>query len=221
MDWVVVVGGFCTPKAAYAAEMFEIKSSGRKVLFVKYDEDIKLELEARGIEKADFVVYSYNGILLRFAENHPEMIRRLILVNLAGLIGEDTTVNLVLRFSRQMVEEAYAIFCATFLNPLILLTTAKVVWGFVWSLLWNFRQIPDIASLDIVPLLAILKWHEKEIFVLNAYSDRVFPEERIAKVLGEDPIKLIAGWAMFKNKGASHNASYIEKPGILRQLLGW
>ncbi|MBU1132961.1 hypothetical protein KKG08_01680 [Patescibacteria group bacterium] len=221
MNWIVIIGGFCTPEAAYAAEMSEIKKAGNGVFFIGHNKDVKFELELRNVKEADFVVYSYNDRMLRFAKKHPGMVKRLILVNPSGLIGEDTTTKFLFRFARQMIEEACTIFRTALLNPQILLTVAKVVWSFIGLSSRNLKEVPSIAHSNIVPLLLELKQCKVEVILLHACSDRVFPQERIVKTLGEDPFKLIASWSMFIDKDASHNVSYIKKPGALRQILGW
>ncbi len=220
-NWVVVIGGFSTSEAAYAAEISELKNSGKSVLFIKYDKDIKSELRVKKIEQADFVVYSYDCRMLHFAIEYPERVKRLVLINPAGLIGKDTTKDLLFRFARQMVEEAYTLVRTAPSNPRILLTAAKVVWEFVGTAIRNLRELPKIAHSDIVPLLLKLKQLKVEVILLHAYSDRVFPQARIINTLGEDPCQLVAGWAMFKEKDASHNVSYLKRPGVLRQILGW
>jgi len=220
-DWIVVIGGFSTPKTAYAAEMSELENSGKSVLFIEYDKDIESELRKKNIEQAEFAVYSYDCRMINFAIKHPERVKRLVLINAAGLIGKDTTIDLLFRFARQMVEETYTLVRAMPSEPQTLLTAAKVVWGFVGTAIRNLREVPKIAHSDIVPSLLRLRQLKVEVILLHAYSDRVFPKDRVINTLGEDPYRLIAGWAMFAEKDASHNVSYLKRPGSLRQILGW
>lgn len=220
-EWVMVIGGFCMPKAAYAAEISLLENSGKKVLFIKDNEDIIGKFRAKKIRKADLVAFSFVDNALRFTADHPGMVKRIFLINPSGLIGRDTSKNLTFRFARQMAEEAYAFSCAVLSNPRLILTIIRVVWGFSSQSLRRLSELRDIASSNALPLLSIIKQYKIEVILLNAYSDRVFPAERIVNTLGKNPFRLVSRWAIFVREGASHNASYIEKPGAIRQIMGW
>lgn len=229
--WVVFVGGFSTEREVYAGEIRELEKSGREVVFFRPDDGINLSLLAeKGIWSADFIAISQGvAVLIEFALLCPEFVQRIVLVNPAGLIGEDGVKRLVARFLWQlMIEELWAMAQVLRFDFHPLKASIHASWPFLKSLTLNirrrlFKEIPAIARLNLTPLLRELKRANAsiEVVLLNAYSDRIFNEACIAKTLGlaEAPFGFFDRWAMYVRRGASHNAPYLERPGVLRQLL--
>ena len=231
MSTIVIIGGFGVGKIAYAAEIAELEKTGKKVLFFNPKGTIRekvisvyTEIKNQSLGKIDLVGFSEGSLvaaLLALARNLE--VQRLVLVNPAGLIGEDSVARLVCRFIRQIVEEGAYVFKKAFhLNFAPLRVSARVGLEFLKNCLCNryiWQELSEITQTDIVSLLRDLKKGGVEIILVSAHSDRVFPKERIAKKLEDEP--LLVEWLSFKWKDASHNVSYLKETIVLRQILGW
>jgi len=280
-DWVVVIGGWATGKTAYAEEMYEIAKSGRKVLFLNPDHGlapnegdeeyfkeravaetiarkaaaVQKVLEEKGIVRADIVGHSQGAqIAAAMGAVHPELVRRIVLDNPAGMMGKDTRSKLSGRGVIQAAEEGMQtpgrMKKAHDLEKQGLIEKGDWKPGKAYvrerlaqtklmaekPVFRNVTETAGVAATDITPLLQDIRDRNKnsdqqiEVVLLNAYSDRIFPEKRIKETLGyeeseasqvsEKPFELVDTWAMYSNKGASHNAPYLELPGTLAHILG-
>ncbi len=238
-EWVVIVGGWATRKTAYEDEMYALARSGRKVLFlnpdhgVASDEDdaeyfkdrsvartiamkaaaVRAVLEERGITNADIVGHSQGAqIAVAMGARHPELVRRIVLDNPAGMIGKDTRSKLSLRGAAQVIEEG-ARTPARVKKARSLEKEGMIQKG-SWKpgraylrervaqaklmaekpIFRNVTETAGIAATDVTPLLRDIKERNKEsdrpieVILLNAYSDRIIPEKRIKETLGyEEP----------------------------------
>ncbi len=231
-EFVVFIGGFSCEREMYAGEIEKLKESGREVVFFTASDGIDISiLVEMGIRQADFVANSQGAeTAIEFAILHPEFVRRIVLVNPAGLAGKDRVHRLIVRFFWQLIgEELWTIGRALRrdFRPIMALNNAR--WPFLKSFAMNIRRrlskdTPNLVRMDIIPLLRELKRTNAsiEVVLLNAHGDRFFKEVRVAKVLGQTEVLfgLFDRWAMYARKGASHNAPYLEAPGTLRWLLG-
>jgi len=224
---VVIIGGFAGEITAYADEISALEKSGKTVLFFNPKGTIQEKMgsvyaETKNLGEIDLVGFSEGAIVATKLATELQ-IRRLILVNPAGLIGKDSVAVLICRFIRQVIEEEmHALNCALHLNfnPLRVLTRVEL--EFLKNCLCNphlWQELSEITQARIESSLYDLKKGRVEIILISAKSDRIFPEERIAKVLKEfHPVEWIK-WVNFVEKDASHNASFLKEPGVLRQIL--
>ena len=227
---VVAIGGLGLEKESYP-EVTELGKSGDVVLFTNLKGTTVREKAAwvmtqlpESLEGIDIIGFSQGCLVATEIACHLETLRCLVLVNPAGLIGDDSSLCLTCRFILQIVEEwAYALKCAFRLNLKPLRNSARANLDFLKNCLCNFhlwQEISEMAQARVVPSLRDLKKRSVNIVLLTAENDRIFPKERIVKTLEEEP-DLIDEWTMFPEKDASHNASYLQETGIIRQVLGW
>ena len=217
-------------------EMYEIAKAGRKVLFLNPDHGLTPDeddaqyykeqsvartiaqkaaavqevLEEKGIVDADIVGHSQGAqVAVAMGVRHPELVRRIVLDNPAGMIGEDSRSKLSARAVAQANEEGMR-------TPGRMREANRLEKdGFIEKGSWKpgkaylrerlaqtklmlqkpfFRNITEtsgIAATDISPLLRDIKDNEKkiEVVLLTAQSDRIIPERRVERTLEyEEPV---------------------------------
>lgn len=175
-------------------------------------------LEHLNIQHADIIGNSQGAaVAAGFAGAHPEVAARLVLDSPAGMIGKDSVVGLLRRVTKDaVIQKGERAEHQHLVHP-ELRAYDDDVWKKYYEkvkthLPWRLtKEVPDVSKIDLRPVLSGLKESKQaggsgpEIVLFNAYSDVVFPEERIAETLGDDPYQYIDRWAMYANQEKKHS----------------
>ncbi|MDD2696759.1 MAG: hypothetical protein PHE52_01200 [Candidatus Pacebacteria bacterium] len=227
---LIAIGGLSVGKEAYP-ELIELGKLENVVLFtnpkgttIREKTNRIIAQLPKSFEEADIVSFSQGSLVATKIACHLKTPRRLILVNPAGLIDDDSPTALIGRFFLQVAEEIrYAIRHAFHLDFKPLRNSALVGLNFLkncFCKIYLWQELSEMAHAKVVPSLRDLKERGVKIVLLTAKSDRIFPEKRIAQTLEGEP-GLIDEWIHFPGEDASHNASYLKEIGIIRRVLGW
>src|SRR3989344_2940 len=145
-------------------------------------------LNELGITQAHVIGHSQGGsVAAAFAQWHPEMVRKLIMVNPVGMIGEDAPGYLIPRnIASQGADRKRS--KETGKNEERKAFKKRAAKSIVGKA--KFRLGEDMQSItrtDITPLLRELKNEEGvEVTLLTAKGDKLFPDERVLETLGVD-----------------------------------
>ncbi len=181
-------------------------------------------LSSVGAQNIDIVGHSQGAAVATvFSAAYPNVANKIILECPAGLLeGDDSRLKIITRF---VADKASLIVS----NPKKLFSEEGIRGSKSFSKeiidepMYRYNEeIPGVAEVDIAPLLKQIKKEDKnaEVILLNANKDKVYSPERIEKTLGGNPLEeYIDRWAMYESKKASHIASVVERPGLLRQIL--
>lgn len=232
-EWAVFIGGLASVKEDYKKEMLDLARSGKRVLFVapekgvpttREDEDYfiaragalpetirnKAEaaaqlLEHLGITGANIIGHSQGGaVATALVGMRPGLAKRLLLDNPVGIIGGDTTRNLLSRAHHEAKGGAGATDAFRGSGALALQLMRYPVWRAT-------KEIPSIARTDIRPMLAHMKKLKAdggkgpEIVLINSNSDLIYTKEDVEKGLGDDPLnEYIDRYVVRADKDAGH-----------------
>ena len=252
--WIILVGGFGVTKAQHKTEIFNLAKLGKSVIFVsptKGTEPSEAEAEffskmegtlpssiankaaavsallgSLKIEQADMVGYSQGAaVAVGYAGTHPEMIKRLVIDNPAGLIGKISTPGLLGRVLKNAKIEREKEFKDLGQMDPELRQYNKEVWAqyyknlrrYVW---WRATtEIPDITKIDLRPALSTIKQKRlaggpgPQITLVNSYNDPIFREDEITRNLGDNEQSFIDNWAMYTDKKRTHGKYSPPKAG--------
>lgn len=161
-------------------------------------------LDERQVKKADIVANSEGGIFAVLAAYlYPERFRNLVLVNPAGMIGEDNLLRLNTGFSADVV--GHVIEDVREKRPseqrLDVLSSLKVVSG---SPLQAIKSTLAIANADLRDMLKEIRKRGVGIEIVYSMEDQIFPPERIMETIGiehTDALRPVAG---------RHNTFYLN-----------
>ncbi len=267
-EYVVYVGGFSMGPGVYKQEIKGLAQSGRKVLFLnplkgievaktdleKFEEfnlpdtiknktsEALMLLDHLAISRADFVGHSQGAIIATVvAASRDNIADNLVLLNPAGLYGEDTSPDMWARTAKGTMREQADFWSGknnndkagraeSILGPVTMnteLTERAPYWRAT-------KEIPGILATNILPVLKELQKRtgdEKTMVTLvTANEDLTFPPKKIEEHIGfgdsQDAVAVesvfkdvVDAYAMYISKDAMHNAPAYEEVGILEQIL--
>ena len=134
-------------------------------------------VEAKGIEKVDVVAHSEGALYMTIAATlHPERFRNTVLVDPAGIIGEDNIMRLGKGFGEDAALEAERRKTKTDRDAT---DPAEFQRTILSSPLKSLREIFAISGADIREMLRNLKEKGIGISVIHAIDDKGFPMERV------------------------------------------
>lgn len=147
-------------------------------------------LEERNIEQLDIVAHSESALwTLIVATMHPEKIRNIVLIDPAGLIGEDTTTRLATSFCLDIVQGALnkeklprpkSDQATQPGSPADLFGALKNMTGKPMD---SLKEVLAMRDADIRDILEDLKAQGKHIAVVQGARDAIFPMERMQQVV--------------------------------------
>lgn len=140
-------------------------------------------IDAQGVKKVDAIAHSEGCIdVLYAAARSPERFRNIVLVNPGGMIGEDSSLNLALRFTHDALLTTADVIKRGRLSEQTRLTNA-VLKNAATAPIHSFKEMQSIAAADIADLLRVLKEKGIGIVIIHGASDAVFPMERMTQTL--------------------------------------
>jgi pimeloyl-ACP methyl ester carboxylesterase len=205
--------GWSASKGVYEASIVGIANEGRRVTSlyaphgVETDEkfgeggayaEVELKkaaamlkiLEDKAIEQIDIVAHSESAIWsLIVASIHPEKVRNIVLIDPAGLIGEDSLSRLGISFSLDVVREELNLMKhprpeVERSTPLGMKDLLQALGNIVSKPLESLKAVLAIKNADIRDMLRMLKSQGKRIAVINGADDVVFPMDKMVQTVG-------------------------------------
>lgn len=200
-------------------------------------------LEHAGIEQSNLVGHSQGAaVLAAYAALHPGRVNRLLLDSPAGMSGPYAFSTLVARFARgirrerRLSRKRYSASpgSAEEIRELWAADRKKVLRYPLWRLT---RETPDLAKVDIVPVLKDLQARKArgetgpEVILLNAQNDQMFRSTEVEQAIGPEAFKIVDRWIMYADKGVGHSKFYrsglnmtssiiaSERDAIVRELV--
>jgi len=169
-------------------------------------------MEKKGIDQVDAVAMSEGGIYLTIAATlYPEKFRNIVLVDPAGMSGEDGFKELAGRFSKDWFYEKLK----GFLNPKVIgqiikkeIVDAKNIAA---NISQSIKEVEAISSTQIPELLKNLKSEGKGISIIHSVDDKAFPMKKIQEMTNTDQVD-----GFYSVKG-SHNQFMLE-PSLYTKL---
>jgi hypothetical protein len=151
-------------------------------------------------EKVDVVAHSEGCINLVIAAlENPELFRNIVLVSPAGMIGDDSFMELIKRFNEEKNREKKIDGDNYKSNRTFLKYAAK-------NLLRSIKEVNVIASVQIQDYLKILKSQGIGISIISGVDDLAFPMDKMQKIANTE---ILDGFYSVKG---GHNTLYNE-PG--------
>lgn len=237
-EWAVFIGGLGAGKDTYKTEMIDLALSGKRTVFVAPSKGIVPEsedtdyfnawagglpepirnkavavaklLEHLGITDANIIGHSEGGaVAAALSGMRPQLVKRLLLDNPAGMIGEDTTRELLHRVADERKAEAPSL---------------EKMWKYAKGLIQFpfWKDIPAIADTDVRPILEHIKRSKQkdgkgtEIILINSNNDQIFTKEDIEAALGEDPLtQYVDRYVVRIDKNAGHQKTTEREDGEL------
>lgn len=137
-------------------------------------------LDHQGVQKVDAVGHSEGALnLLIAAALHPERFRNLVLINPAGLIGDDSFLETFKRFSENkvLVKKQAAE------NPEIKKTDDESkrerAVNFLKNILKTYESSKSVSEAQIESLLMLVKQEGVGVSIIHTVDDQLFPMERV------------------------------------------
>jgi pimeloyl-ACP methyl ester carboxylesterase len=153
-------------------------------------------IKTKGLQKVDAVAHSEGAInLITAAARDPERFRNIVLIAPAGLIGKDSLINLAIRFAKNFFAErpeTLSSFPVEEQEKNLSSLSSKIerVKHCVYENLFRvLSEIQGIVKSDIRDQLEKLKEAGVNIVIVAAVDDKVFPIERIQKMVKANIIK--------------------------------
>lgn len=237
--WVVFIGGFATSKDSYKEELASIAQSGRRIIFLnpafdrRLPEDftadlprhipetirgeaevLKKVLENEGVAVADIVGHSRGALVaVTLLSAHPQLARKIIVDNPAGIVSGMSLGKIAWRsLAEYRAHRGRGVGGNTPSDIIGELTNHPIT---------RIKELKAIANMDIKPLLKeIIERRKasgigpKEVILLNAYSDRIFPAKEVEQAVGASGTNRQDGghnfleyadrWAYYANKNLGH-----------------
>lgn len=237
-EWAVFIGGLGAEKETYKTEMIDLALSGKRTVFVAPSKGVQPEsedtdyfnawagalpdpirnkagavaklLEHLGVTNANIIGHSEGGaVAAALSGMRPQLAKRLLLDNPAGMIGEDTTRELLHRVADEQKTEAPSL---------------EAMWNYAKGLIQFpfWKDIPAIADTDIRPILEHIKKSKQkggkgpEIILINSNNDHIFKKEDVEAALGEDPLtQYVDRYVVRIDKNAGHQKTGPREGGEL------
>lgn len=211
--------GWSASRGVYEAGILGIAEQGRRVLslFAPHGVDTDPEfgkgnntypaselrkaiamlhvLVEKDVSQVDVVAHSESAMwTLIVAMMHPEKIRNIVLIDPAGLIGDDTLKRLATGFSLDLIrntlnEEKLARpeVTATF-RPGNATDTLGALQNMFSNPLHSVREVLAIRDADIRDMLGSLREQGKHISIIQGARDTVFPMEQMQNIVKKDMV---------------------------------
>lgn len=268
---VLFIGGLGRTASAYKEEILDLVNSGRKVIFINPKKGIEAEsddeylraqgkaaflpevilnktreimmlVKRLGIDRADVVGHSQGAAVgTAFSRMLPNLTHKLVLLNPAGMHGDDSAFELVNKSMRQTKHESGRVKSFVEKDGREIGEKSRLGSAHTRAMnsfsmgnpLWTLtKEVPAVAEVDILPILEELKLIGRtEINLVTSNQDVLFPardiEKNLQKQLGTNAtedlnmrsLNYLHFWHFYADKNASHNAPLYEKPGLLRTIL--
>ncbi|HEX9503696.1 MAG TPA: hypothetical protein VF974_05240 [Patescibacteria group bacterium] len=162
-------------------------------------------IEAKNLGPVNIIANSEAAsIVTAAAYLYPEKFRNIVLVEPAGLIGEDNFFSLVIRFLKDMKEEkaqAKHFKRAEFPSP-----ASVGIKSVLSDIPGSAREVQAIAKSDITKFLEEIHKSGVGISIIHGVDDKLFPMDKVQKMTKE---KMIDGFYSVKG---SHNMIYSYEP---------
>jgi pimeloyl-ACP methyl ester carboxylesterase len=170
-------------------------------------------IEERGLSEVDIVGHSEGCLVAVIAATlYPEKFRNLVLVNPAGMMGEDKASSLTSRFAHDNLRRFVKGMGDFKKSGRSLKALGKTLKSALGSPIKTFREILAIADSDIRDILEDLKDAGKGIAVVHSVDDKAFPMERLQRNVKK---KHVTG--LYSITGA-HNEIYLD-PEVRAKLI--
>lgn len=136
-------------------------------------------LEQKNIKKIDAVGHSEAGIYLSIAATlYPDKFRNIILINPAGMIGNDNVARLSVGFIKNLISQ-WTKLKNTKTSLKVLFESGKSI---VSCPIKSIQQILAISRTQIFELLRNLKKRGIGISIIHSIDDKVFPMKNVQKM---------------------------------------
>jgi len=221
---VVVAPGWAATPEVFRDNILALAESGRRTISVKLYHGIETDkidgypdaelrkmaavvrtLEEKGVEKVDAVGHSEAGAYLTIAATlFPDKFRNIILVNPAGMIGQDDIASLSIRFSSDVVDEIANSFKNRHHIKQILRSFSEAGKAVASNPLQALKQGIAISGTQIQEQLKKLKEKGIGISIIHAGKDKAFPMDRVQRVARSEQLH------GFYSVTGSHNQIYLE-----------
>lgn len=176
-------------------------------------------IKEKNIEKVDVVAHSQGCIdTVLTAMLYPEYFRNIVLVNPAGMIGEDNFARLVVSFSADIVKgyieeiRRNGIQKPLLSNTRVVATTETIIKNPLLAL----REVLAISDAQIHEFLIELKKQGIGISVVGAVDDEVFPSNRMQKIVTKD---MVDGFCVTRGAHAQFNLEPDAYTGLAESAL--
>lgn len=148
---------------------------------------ILIALEQKGVEKADIIGHSEGSLAaIVAAKECPEKFRNLILVNPAGILGNDSFGSLAIKF---IFKEGWNNIKTAINNPTGMAKYLKEAASYISSNLdMSLNEINGIAKTNLVEVLGELRGQGIKISIIAGENDTVFPADELESKLADYPI---------------------------------
>lgn len=222
---VIVAGGWGLGPKAYESTAKVGYESGRRMLLMEHsrsgkpqsenasapDEELQKAhslvevLKASGVEKTDVIAHSEGTIYTVLAAlEHPELFRSIVFTGPAGMVGQDTTRQLVRRFGpvmgRSLTKDMWH-------NPRAGLATGNdITKHVIKNPAKSLREIKDMAATRIDHVLGGLRQNGIKVGILQWNADRVFPPDRIEEHVVIEGINRVTN---------GENSDYVVDPTVV------
>lgn len=146
-------------------------------------------IKKKGIEEVDAVGHSQGCMdIVLAATLYPEYFRNIVLVNPAGMIGEDNFFRLVASFSVDVVRGYVDEIRTKGLTKPMLRQIRGMISSIATDPVSSFRQVLAISDAQIHDLLASIKKQGIGISVVSAVDDEVFSSARMQKIVTKEMV---------------------------------
>lgn len=221
---VVVAPGWAKNPEVFRENILSLAELGRRTISIESFHGIKISnvenlpdaelrkmaaiikaLDKKGIGKVDAIGHSEAGAYLTIAATlFPDKFRNIILVNPAGMIGEDDIKSLSIRFSSDIVGEIANSFKDRHQIKPMLRAYTETGKAIASNPKQALKQAVAVSGTQIQQQLKELKEKGVGISIIHAGKDKVMPMDRVQKVAKEDQFH------GFYSVAGTHNQIYLE-----------
>jgi len=207
---VVVAPGWSASPDDFRGNIIALAQSGRRAISVHAPHGIEHELpeehnkllpdaelrkvaalvnslEMKDIDTVDVVAHSEAALFSTVAAYlYPERFRNLVLVNPAGLIGEDNIARLMVSFSAEVVRQTIEDIREKRIGKPFFQTLGEITGYISKKPLQVVREILAMSNSQIHEILRELKQRGTGISIVSGNRDLVFPTKKMKGVLSPD-----------------------------------
>lgn len=199
---ILIVGGWGEPEWSRSASLRTIASEHRRAISIKFPRTFfgssweggaqvhfqKAEALARvlnelNIDKVDVIGQSEGAITATIlANNNPEIVEELLLMNPAGSLGPENPFGLAGRFSVMTAKRLFRQGKKGLIKAEDALDSIGHAGRFLFSnipLTW--REIHAISKADIYDMLSNIRENGTHVSIIHGVDDTLFPADRVAR----------------------------------------